>query len=1226
MRFDRRTVLLALALVLALTLLGICVSAAPGDPPPTGDWFVTEQVEYKGKTGTVHGNLTIDLGGQLTLEDCVLTIEANLTVGAMSTLMMKNATVQFAVSPLWETVFMAAPQSTVTIIDGDNDQSTTGDRSVLNSTTSIGYNMYVLSEMFTLSNSLVSKCGVLRPNPLYDEGLIIKTDSASIQGSEIVDGYYGLVLDGVETCRLNNLTIRDCVIGLVVQASRDCEIIDSNISGCSETGMLLVGFNGNLQMLNDVFTDNAQNNVHFGSSTGFSNVFMGCTIGNGGQVGLLLETSDGIVLKDSEVTGCNIGIDIVGGAMELMDTTVSECVEGLRARNDANLLLQDMTIDDAGITILPGVITNFTFGKQIVWTAATGELACHVKVLADSRLTLEGCALDFSDSGGEPKGIQVLRRGELRMFNSSVTSSVSGGWLFNMADGSLSGIKDCTLSRLGVLTGPIFNRGMFIGGSGYLEGLTISDSETAIVVGKSRMSINDITIRDCALGILCDGNIGKGGIDIQGLVLVGCQQAMRVVSEGSVTINQGVIDLAGEGFNLTTGAVTLRDCWVGEPANGMFTATLRSTSTLDIINSQTSEAFWMTNDQNRVSFYWYLNLTLTYLSNGSPLSGALVTVKEKSGRIAIKDSVAGPDGKLEKLEMQERALTPDLVVTTPHIVSVSIGGLLDSFEILMEGSRNYEFAIDNHPPALTVFEPEDGATLSTSSVTFSGEAYDSVITDTGGLALLRYRVDDGDWIGITLPAVKEWSFEETFEDGAHYVEIEVVDRIGNRNSVIINIEVDSAPPVLVISSPIGEVVTSEPVLTIEGTSEPDAIVKVAGEEVELAVDGSFSVEVMLTEGRNLIPVVATDALGNQATQVVTAWLDTTSPVVDLDQSGPWRTNSASLVLSGRKEVNATLYVNGERPSFFASSTFEVTLDLVEGMNTVLIYSVDLADNNWSTSLDIERDSTPPSLTVGSLVGQTNQPTITVKGTTDDEGAIITINGVEVTLTGLAFAHPFSLSEGSNTITVEAMDDLGNAAEPVVRTVVLDTVVPPLTIDGKLFIKTEEDDYVISGSTEPGLTVVVNVVYGAYSKTYQVIAGASGEFEVEVMMPQIGNHTAIVTAKDLAGNEHSETLWLDRERQDEPDKPDGDGTSWIEENYPYVVLVAAVVASLAIWMMVLSRTKERRRALQEARASAAARQAAEEESWEEDGELDEGTEAVEGVDEEAVAEEDWEEER
>jgi len=76
------------------------------------------------------------------------------------------------------------------------------------------------------------------------------------------------------------------------------------------------------------------------------------------------------------------------------------------------------------------------------------------------------------------------------------------------------------------------------------------------------------------------------------------------------------------------------------------------------------------------------------------------------------------------------------------------------------------------------------------------------------------------------------------------------------------------PPVLTVLSPVDGETTTSPVAVVSGITEPGASVAIAGTVADVTQDGSFSVTLGLSEGRNQITTRALDRNGNEATITV----------------------------------------------------------------------------------------------------------------------------------------------------------------------------------------------------------------------------------------------------------------------------------------------------------------------------------------------------------------------
>lgn len=152
----------------------------------------------------------------------------------------------------------------------------------------------------------------------------------------------------------------------------------------------------------------------------------------------------------------------------------------------------------------------------------------------------------------------------------------------------------------------------------------------------------------------------------------------------------------------------------------------------------------------------------------------------------------------------------------------------------------------------------------------------------------------------------------------------------------------------------------------------------------------------------------------------------------------------------------------------------------------------------------------PNLALGSPAAGalTNNPQVSVRGTTDP-GATVTINGsaVGVAANG-SFGRSYTLADGVYTFTVVATNAAGLTTTET-RTVTVDTTAPAVSITSPANgLLTRNPVVQVTGSTEPGATVVVDGVLAAVS--------ASGQFSVGVAL-QEGANNITATATDAAGN-------------------------------------------------------------------------------------------------------------
>ncbi|MCK5253426.1 MAG: right-handed parallel beta-helix repeat-containing protein, partial [Thermoplasmata archaeon] len=433
--------------------------------------------------------------------------------------------------------------------------------------------LVMVNSTFTMRNSFVYDCGEYAPGPIVDDGLVINTNRAIIAGTNISDGGYGIIAVGVRALFLHNVTVSDCEIGLYMVGIRDsqvktCKFLNNNIYGVQ-----MRGFFGNVQFESSVMAGNGQANLYMGFRVnGFSNTLINCTIGPGGQVGMYLEEIFDWDIIENSIIGCQIGVDIKAGEIDLVNNKVSDCALGVNIIGDAVIRLDDLHLTNTSIDVDTEPRVDITALTNIRWEDVTGNLACVLETAMNGKFELENCQLSFKTRQGEPGGLRATRLGTMNIYNSTIDSPFSGEWIGQMDDGSRVEFKWTTFLNLGTLKMGPQEMGLFIGGSGTVEEIEVRDSIVGLVIGRAKAYFNNITIRDCQTGLVTDGALGIGGADIHGLLIERCNEAVVARSDGSLSVTEGAFHLGtGTGFNLSRSTIYIRDCWVSAPAPGELT-------------------------------------------------------------------------------------------------------------------------------------------------------------------------------------------------------------------------------------------------------------------------------------------------------------------------------------------------------------------------------------------------------------------------------------------------------------------------------------------------------------------------------------------------------------------------------------------------------------------------------------------------------------------------------
>jgi flagellar hook assembly protein FlgD len=247
-----------------------------------------------------------------------------------------------------------------------------------------------------------------------------------------------------------------------------------------------------------------------------------------------------------------------------------------------------------------------------------------------------------------------------------------------------------------------------------------------------------------------------------------------------------------------------------------------------------------------------------------------------------------------------------------------------------------------------------------------------------------------------------------------------------------NVLVDTAPPTLRLANLDDVSRVRQANLTVEGLTDPDAVVQLAGDPkiVPVGADGRFSFKRQLVEGSNNIQVSATDPAGNVATLAREIILITQPPEIAISAPANdlW-TNESLISVAGSVPAGASLKVNGQEAAVATDGQFEREVILQEGDNILRIEATDDVGNITSQEIIIHRKTSAPSLAVNVEDGTSfQQAEVQIIGKTD-AGATVLVGGQGVTVSSLGeFQTTVNLLIGDNLLDVVAQDQAGNTSK------------------------------------------------------------------------------------------------------------------------------------------------------------------------------------------------------
>jgi uncharacterized protein YfaP (DUF2135 family) len=335
-------------------------------------------------------------------------------------------------------------------------------------------------------------------------------------------------------------------------------------------------------------------------------------------------------------------------------------------------------------------------------------------------------------------------------------------------------------------------------------------------------------------------------------------------------------------------------------------------------------------------------------------------------------------------------------------------------------------AKDTTPPEILITEPIDGAILNQQNIVVSGTTEkDAEVTVNG----------------ILTPVNVDGSFKQniTLVEGKNTITVVAKDEAGNISTKSLNITLDTTPPLLSITSPSEKFVTNQNLIQISGVTEQGASVSIAGVEVSVNSDGTFSKSIPLKEGVNVIKIEARDKSGNAAFTSIEGILDTIPPILNITSpSENFVSNSPNVLLTGITEKGTKITVDGAEITVNTDGSFSKQLILKEGINSVKVEAKDIAGNITTSIRKIKFEVTPLFLQAvirekGTLrelsdYSKTSISSAIVFGFTKP-GAKAYVNYKEVYVYPDGhFEYEIKFKEGGNPVNISAQDLSGNKLE------------------------------------------------------------------------------------------------------------------------------------------------------------------------------------------------------
>lgn len=429
--------------------------------------------------------------------------------------------------------------------------------------------------------------------------------------------------------------------------------------------------------------------------------------------------------------------------------------------------------------------------------------------------------------------------------------------------------------------------------------------------------------------------------------------------------------------------------------------------------------------------------------NVTPWDGQLIGLKTPTIVVAYTGfgvRIAGVDLHLDGMNLTSAGSFNESAFVLPLALELRDGPHVANFTVvdatLAAAFANWTFVVDTIPPILVVTSPAYPM-VPYPAIPVEGSAQVAMpiaAPVTVAVTVLPSRLT----LTTTAAADGAFSILTPLTEGVNTLFINATDRIGNLAVAITSIVRDTVPPPLVVVSPMNMSVVGSNIVRVSGLAEFGAYVVVNGINVGVYPNGTWSVDLALSDGLQILPIAAADAVGNTNLTVLGILVDGDVPRLALTSPSAMSTNRSTVVVSGYATDSrlVALFVNGLSTAFDPSTGFfSRELVLPDGTNPIVVVAVDAAQHTTTLSTAVVVDTTAPVVRVTDPLDglQTNLSSVVVAGTVDDPNATVLVDGqlLRPDADG-AWRTTVALVAGENTIEVTAFDAAGNRGPVITK--------------------------------------------------------------------------------------------------------------------------------------------------------------------------------------------------
>jgi hypothetical protein len=364
----------------------------------------------------------------------------------------------------------------------------------------------------------------------------------------------------------------------------------------------------------------------------------------------------------------------------------------------------------------------------------------------------------------------------------------------------------------------------------------------------------------------------------------------------------------------------------------------------------------------------------------------------------------------------------------------------------LQTTARVNVTVDTIAPSLVIYKPAFDTLTNKSLISVEGK------TDTGS-SVWRFPSN----LSIPVDNHGNFKFDLNLTEGTNDIVLVAKDGAGNQVSRSVKVRLDTVPPLLYIYSPAKSSITNSSKVTVSGRTDSggNVTITVNGVPIPVALNGTFSYDLLLSDGSYNVHVGAKDEAGNLASSDRDIIVDTVKPKLELDSPDDnFLTRTALITVNGRAQGPSVwvgpIEADTQKDPEAGWWDFSELYPLKEGRNNITIKAQDLAGNKESLVLHVTLDTVPPALNITDpLDGSTTTLSVVNIVGTAEPGANLTLNGAPVDDTDGSFSITVYLVMGQNNFNMTAKDPAGNTYN-VSFTITRQKKATNTTLSGDLF--------------------------------------------------------------------------------------------------------------------------------------------------------------------------------